>query len=114
MSEELELCWQQVIGRAGIVEYCEWSISIDTSIPYGEVTRVQMNEIYGRSHLLTADHNQHDRVRVLEVCVEFARGSRKRAANSTLSRPGVTMNGILEYALDFVAVTNKVMSLGTS
>lgn len=26
MSEELELCWQQVIGRDGIVEYCEWSI----------------------------------------------------------------------------------------
>lgn len=33
MSEELELCWQQVMGRAGIVEYCEWSLSIDDFDP---------------------------------------------------------------------------------
>lgn len=42
------------------------------------------------------------------------RGSREQAANSALSRPSVTVNGILEYALNFVAVTNKLMSLGTS
>lgn len=33
MSEELENCWQQVMGRNGIVEYCEWSMSIDDFSP---------------------------------------------------------------------------------
>lgn len=33
MSEELELCWQQVMGHAGIIEYYEWSMSLDDYDP---------------------------------------------------------------------------------